>query len=171
MAILPMKKFTTLLLIGSLFTDPLWALPLKRGTQLIVCMSTSANSNRNTPVAAEVANDLTVAGETVIARGTPVVVAVNKTRAKGVGKAGYLQIGCISTTAIDGQTIMLSGGVEKEGENREGTAIGLGVGLGLTFVPLVGFFFLCLKGEKAEIPAGTTLFGVIVTDNYEIHTH
>ncbi|WP_418992618.1 hypothetical protein [Alistipes sp.] len=117
---------------------------------------------------AEVANDLIVAGETVIVRGTPVMLAVNKKKAKGVGKPGYLQLSCISTYAVDGQTILLSGGIEREGENREGTAIGLGVGLGLTFLPLGGFFFLCLKGEKAVIPAGTVLFGVTVAESYEV---
>lgn len=163
-----MRKFLTLLLIGSLFADPLSAVPLKRGIPLIVCMRTSANSNRNTPIMAEVANDLIVAGETVIVRGTPVMLAVNKKKAKGVGKPGYLQLSCISTYAVDGQTILLSGGIEREGENREGTAIGLGVGLGLTFLPLGGFFFLCLKGEKAVIPAGTVLFGVTVAESYEV---
>lgn len=74
----------------------------------------------------------------------------------------------ISTTAVDGQIISLSGGIEQDGENRQGAAIGLGVGLGLTFLPLGGFFFLCLKGEKVDIPAGTTIFGVTVTDNYDI---
>ena len=92
----------------------------------------------------------------------------NKRKAKGLGKPGYLQIGCISTTAVDGQIISLSGGIEQDGENRQGAAIGLGVGLGLTFLPLGGFFFLCLKGEKVDIPAGTTIFGVTVTDNYDI---
>lgn len=62
----------------------------------------------------------------------------------------------------------MSGGIEQDGENRQGAAIGLGVGLGLTFLPLGGFFFLCLKGEKVDIPAGTTIFGVTVTDNYDI---
>ena len=85
-----------------------------------------------------------------------------------IGTGTGLQIGCISTTAVDGQIISLSGGIEQDGENRQGAAIGLGVGLGLTFLPLGGFFFLCLKGEKVDIPAGTTIFGVTVTDNYDI---
>ena len=96
------------------------------------------------------------------------ILSVNKKKAQGLGKQGYLQIECILTTAIDGQTILLSGGIEKEGNNRQGASIGLGVGLGLTFLPLGGFFFLCLKGEKVDIPAGTTIFGVTVMDNYDI---
>lgn len=165
-----MKKIIVLILIGCLFACLSFATPVKRGTSVIVRLSTSANSNRNTPVRAEVASDLTIAGEVVITRGTPVILSVNKTKAKGLGKPGYLQIGCISTTAVDGQIISLSGGIEQDGENRQGAAIGLGVGLGLTFLPLGGFFFLCMKGEKADIPAGTTIFGVTVIDNYDIHT-
>ena len=163
-----MKKIIVLLLIGCLFANLSFAVPLKRGTPLIVRLTTSANSNRNTHIMAEVVRDVIIAGETVIIQGTPVILSTNKRKAKGVGKAGYLQIGCISTTAVDGQTILLSGGIEQDGENRQGVAIGLGVGFGLTFLPLGGFFFLCIKGEKVDIPAGTTLFGVTVIDNYDI---
>lgn len=163
-----MKKIIVLLLIGCLFAKPSFAALLKRGTHIIVRLTTSANSNRNTPIMAEVASDVIIAGETVVVQGTPVILSVNKRKAKGVGKAGYLQIGCISTTAVDGQSILLSGGIEQDGENRQGVAIGLGVGLGLTFLPLGGFFFLCIKGEKVDIPAGTTIFGVTIMDNYDI---
>ena len=163
-----MKRIVALLLIWSMSANILFAVPLRRGTSVIVRLSTSANSNRDTPIRAEVVSDLTIAGEPVITRGTPVILSVNKGKAKGLGKPGYLQIGCISTTAVDGQIISLSGGIEQDGENRQGAAIGLGVGLGLTFLPLGGFFFLCQKGEKVDIPAGTTIFGVTVTDNYDI---
>lgn len=131
-------------------------------------MTASANSNRNTPIIAEVASDVIIAGEIVIVQGTPVILSTNKRKAKGIGKAGYLQIGCISTATVDGQTILLSSGIEQDGENWRGVAIGLGVGLGLTFLPLGGFFFLCIKGEKDGIPAGTTIFGVTIMDNYDI---
>lgn len=165
-----MKKIIVLLLIGCLSVDLLFAVPLRRGTPIIVRLTTTANSNRDTPIMAEVASDVNILGETVIVQGTLVDLSINKRKAKGVGKAGYLQIGCISTTAVDGQTILLSGGIEEVGDNRQGAAIGLGVGLGLTFLPLGGFFFLCLKGEKVDFPAGTTIFGVSVTNNYDINT-
>lgn len=113
-------------------------------------------------------NDVIIAGETVIVQGTPVILSINKRKAKGVGKTSYLQIRCISTTAVDGQTILLSGNIEQDGENRQGVAIGLGVGLGLTFFTFGRFFFLCIKGEKVDIPAGTTIFGITIMDNYDI---
>lgn len=93
---------------------------MKRGTPLIARLTTSANSNRNTPIVAEVVTDVITAGETVIVQGTPVILSINKRKAKGVGKAGYLQIRCIPTTAVDGQTILLSGNIEQDGENRQG---------------------------------------------------
>lgn len=148
--------------------EQLSAIPLKRGTPIQVRLTSSANSNRDNPVTAEVACDVTDRGNVLILQGTPVNLSVNKIKAKGVGKPGYLQLGCISTTAIDGQTIRLSGTLTREGENRQGAAIGLGVGLGITLLPLGGFFFLCLKGEKAHIPDGTHIFGVIVVGNYDI---
>lgn len=117
------------------------------------------------------ANDVNVAGEAVIIRGTPVVLSVNKKRAKGVGMPGYLQVGCLSTTAADGQTIVLSGDIETEGVSRQWAATGLGVGLGLTLLPVVGFLFLCLKGEKADLPVASTILGVTVTDSYDIDCH
>ncbi len=163
-----MKKYIALLFIACLFINGLSAVPLKRGTSVSVRLSTSANSNRNTPIQAEVAADVDIAGEPVIVRGTPVILSINKIKAKGVGKPGYLQIACVSTTAVDGQTIELSGDIERTGKNNQGTAIGLGVGLGLTFLPFGGFFFLCLKGEKVDIPAGTFILGVTVVNNYEI---
>ncbi len=105
-----MKRIIALILIGSFFTNSV-AAPLKRGTSVIVRLTSTANSNRNTPIQAEVASDVTVAGEAVILRGTPVVLSVNKRKSKGVGKPGYLQIGCISTTAADGQTIIRNGSI------------------------------------------------------------
>ena len=114
-----MKRIVALLLIWSMSANILFAVPLRRGTSVIVRLSTSANSNRDTPIRAEVVSDLTIAGEPVITRGTPVILSVNKGKAKGLGKPGYLQIGCISTTAVDGQIISLSGGIEQDGENRQ----------------------------------------------------
>lgn len=163
-----MKKIGILLLIGCLLGHPSCARSLKRGTSVIVRLTTTADSNRNTPVTAAVASDVIVAGEAVIIKGTPVDLSVDKRRAKGLGKPGYLQIGCLSTTAVDGQTIALSGHIEKAGDDRQGAAIGLGIGLGLTLLPFGGFLLLCLKGEKAELPAGTTIMDVSVAGNYTI---
>ena len=61
-----MKRIVALLLIWSMSANILFAVPLRRGTSVIVRLSTSANSNRNTPIRAEVVSDLTIAGEPAI---------------------------------------------------------------------------------------------------------
>lgn len=163
-----MRKAICFLFVCCLFADWASGRPLKRGTPVLARLVTSADSNRESEIQAEVVADVVVDGEPVILQGTPIRLFVNRRRSKGVGKPGYLQIGCISTTTVDGQQILLSGTIEREGYSREGAAIGLGVGLGLTFLPIGGFFFLCLKGEKAEFPAGTPFFNVTVVQNYKI---
>ena len=76
-----MKRIVALLLIWSMSANILFAVPLRRGTSVIVRLSTSANSNRDTPIRAEVVSDLTIAGELIITRGTPVILSVNKRKA------------------------------------------------------------------------------------------
>ena len=105
---------------------------------------------------------------TLIKRGTPVQLQIEKKKAKGCGKAGYVNIKCISTTSVDGQNISLEGSMDSEGDNKKGLAIGLGVGLGLTFLPFVGFGFLAIKGEQAKIQANTIMPNVFIMNDYEI---
>ena len=61
----------------------LFAVPLRRGTSVIVRLSTSANSNRDTPIRADVVSDLTIAESPLLPAGTPVILSVNKRKAKG----------------------------------------------------------------------------------------
>lgn len=162
-----MRKALCFIWACSLFSGPVSGIPLKRGTPVLVRLTTSASSNRDSQVSAEVADDVVLGGDPVVMRGTPVQLSVNRRKSRGVGKPGYLQLGCLSTRSVDGQHILLSGTIEQEGYSRQGAAIGLGVSMGLLFTPL-GFLFLCLKGERVELPVGTTIFNVTVTDNYEI---
>ena len=108
-------------------------------------------------------------GEKVlIRRGTPVQVATTVRRARGVGKPGAIKIDCISTTAVDGQAVYLMGGLNEQGDDRKGVALGCGLGLGLTVLFPVGFFLLCIPGENVDIPANTIIQNVVVNDNYMI---
>ena len=108
-------------------------------------------------------------GETVlIRRGTPVEMSIVAKKAKGVGKGGMIDLTCISTTAVDGQSVVLLGGLNVQGDDNKGAALGCGLGLGLTFLFPFGFFFLCLKGENVEVPANTLIQNVVVNDNYII---
>ncbi len=104
----------------------------------------------------------------LIRRGTPITLTTQIQRAKGMGKAGYIKIDCISTTAVDGQTIYLLGGLNVEGDDKKGAALGCGLGLGLTFFP-VGFFCFCIQGENVSMPANTMINNVVVNDRYFVH--
>ena len=130
----------------------------------------SKNNNNNAGVTAIIERDVRdVTGEKVlIMRGTPVQIAANVTRAKGMGKAGAIDLACLSTTAVDGQTISLLGGLNLQGDSNKGAALGCGLGLGLTLLPGVGFFFFCIQGENVEVPADTILQNIVVNDNYTI---
>lgn len=110
-----------------------------------------------------------ISGEKVlIRRGTPVQLSTKVVKAKGVGKAGAIKIDCISTTAVDGQPVSLLGGLNLQGDDRKGVALGCGLGLGLTILCPVGFFFLCIQGENVEVPANTMIQNVVVNDNYMV---
>ena len=110
-----------------------------------------------------------ISGEKVfIRRGTPVQLSTTVVKAKGIGKAGSIKIDCISTTSVDGQVISLLGGMNVQGDDRKGAALGCGLGLGLTILCPVGLFFLCIQGENVEVPANTMIQNVGVNDNYMI---
>lgn len=143
--------------------------PLDRGTTLSVRITSQITSKSKGTPTAIVENDVkNRQGDLLIKRGTPVLLQIDREKAKGCGKGGYLNIRCISTTAVDGQTVTLDGSLNDEGSDKKGLAIGLGVGLGLTFLPFVGFAFLALKGEQAKIEANTIVPNVYVTNDYNI---
>lgn len=126
------------------------------------------SKTQSMPSAIVDANITDAEGNILIKRGTPVQLSVEAQRARGVGKAGYLIIRCLSTTAVDGQTIFLAGGLSAYGNEREELAIGLGVGAGIVVFPF-GLFCLCIKGEEAHIPSNTILTNVVIDDSYTIN--
>lgn len=145
---------------------------LKKGTNVFLELTTEANSNNKNEIMAVVGLDVNdeKTGETLITKGTPVILMVERKKSRGIGNAGWLQIKPISTTAIDGHQILLDGVFSKEGEQRRGVALGLGIGLGLTYLPGFGFFFLMLKGEKIALPQGSMLYDIYVKENYMINS-
>ena len=107
-------------------------------------------------------------GRVLIKRGTPVQLQIDRQKARGVGKPGSVTVKCVSTNAVDGQSILLEGSVIGEGNDKKGLSIGLGVGLGLTFLPGVGFAFLAIKGEQAVIENNTIIPTVFVMNDYSV---
>lgn len=165
------KGFTLLMACAMLNLSVFAATPLERGKGLSVRITSAIDSKhlKNSTTAAIVDNDVKSQNGTVlIKRGTPVELQLNGKKAKGCGKAGYIEVACVSTTATDGQTIMLNGNVNAEGDSKKGLAMGLGLGLGLTFLFPIGFALLAIKGKNATIPANTVIPNVFVASDYTI---
>ena len=133
----------------------------------ILSSVSSDNRLQSLPMAIVDSNITDSEGNVLISRGTNVVINTEVTRRKGVGKPGYIKIDCLTTTAVDGQTIYLMGGTSACGRDREALAIGLGVGAGIVAFPW-GLFCLCIKGEEAYLPGNSVLSNVVVDDNYEV---
>ncbi len=166
-----MKKIICILTIICTFTAEAQPIKINNGQSISIRTTKSVSSRTKNPdVTAIVERDVKdISGEKIlIRRGTPIELTVKTQKAKGVGKAGSIDISFLSTTAVDGQKISLLGGINSEGKNREGAALGCGLGLGLTILCPVGFFFLCIKGENVEIPAHTIIQNVTINDNYLI---
>ena len=144
-----------------------WKLP--NGKPVCVRVTeTVDDNNRQSSVHAIVDRDVKdpATDNILIRRGTPVQISSDTRKAKGVGKPGHIRLQCLSTQAVDGQTIALQGSFSIEGESRKGLALGLGIGLGLWVWPAL--FCLCIKGEAARLPADVLIPNVVVGDDYEI---
>lgn len=79
------------------------------------------------------------------------VIEVKK--ARGWGRRGDLTVRVESTTAVDGQEVLVSAVQRREGEGKGGTATAVGVGAGLLCLPAALFGF-AVKGEQGRIPIG-----------------
>lgn len=82
------------------------------------------------------------------------------TSAKGLGKAGSVEIAIDTVPTVDGQNALIRGGtLYNEGEDKETQALLLGL--------LVCVLFLTTKGKNATVPAGTSVEAVVAA-NIEI---
>jgi hypothetical protein len=110
-------------------------------------------------VRAQVWRDVVLGGNLLIAAGTPVIAKVDHVkRRKIAGVKGSMSIGAYETESIDGQTIQLSGGYNKEGKSRMALSITLGV---LFILPIL------IPGKAAELPAGT-VFDAYVDNSWDV---
>ena len=164
------KLLTSLLALATLNLSVFAATPLTRGTMLTVRTAQDIRLKTASSATAYVDIDVKGAdGKVLVKRGTPVVLDIKGEKARGMGCGGSMSVTCLSTTAVDGQTIALMGGQSAEGGSKRGLALGLGVGLGLTFLPFVGFAFFAIKGENAVLPQGTIIPNVMVQNDYTIN--
>lgn len=111
-------------------------------------------------VRSKVWRDVVVGGSVVIAAGTPVISRVDDVSGRSIaGIKGKITIGAYETESVDGQTIQLSGGYNKEGKGRMALSI---VGA-VIFLPLI-----FIPGSAAEMPAGS-VFDAYVDRSWQIN--
>jgi hypothetical protein len=106
----------------------------------------------------KVRSDVKVGDVVVIPAGSIAKGQVTKaTPPKGLGKQGFLEVQIRSVTAVDGQNVNLaSGTISKEGEDKAGLAIILGI--------FICILFLMIKGKSAEIAPGYQVEAVVASN-------
>lgn len=98
-------------------------------------------------------------GNILIKSGTPVTAEITFAKSKGmIGKSGEITVNDFHTTAVDGTYIPLSGSVSARPDDK----MTLSIVLSVLICPL----FLLMKGEDAQVPAGTTKTAYTVSDVY-----
>ena len=126
---------------------------LEAGTRIYLTLDENVSSARGggdvgTIVRCRVWRDVESRGVVVIKAGAPATCRVDKvSRRNMAGTEGKVSVGGVETHAVDGQTVMLSGGYNKEGSGHK--AVVWTVGL-LLFWPA-----LFVPGGNAELPPGT----------------
>ena len=127
------------------------AVVLKAGTVIpleTMNLIKSDNATVGRTIDLRVTRDIEVDGQTVIPAGSIAKGQITRSqKAKGLGKAGFLEIQIKSVTAVDGQEVYLAGGnVSEEGDDKATLAIVLGI--------FICILFLFMKGKNAEIAPG-----------------
>ena len=161
-----MKKLLLLAFLLSSFMSSSAQSTLKSGSVITLRFVEEVKSNSNAANVV-VANDVKVDDKIIVSAGTPVQTQVTATKRRSCGIAGVLNVAFISTRATDGTLITLIGGsISREGKNKKGLAIGLGVGLGVFAWPFLAC--LAVKGGEAVIPEGTLTTNVLTANEVTI---
>ena len=162
-------KLLAFFFVSALFVSNLSAQSvLKAGTQVPVKLTLDASSKGKEPPTAIVAEDvLTSDGVLAIKKGTSVEVFYYAENARPLGEPGKLTLGFETTRTVNNMRIPLEcNNTVRNGKERQGLAIGLGVGGGCLITPL--FLCLLIKGTNACIPANTVFSDVYVRENVVI---
>ena len=161
-----MKKLLLLAFLLSSFMSSSAQSTLKSGSVITLRFVEEVKSNSNAANVV-VANDVKVDDKIIVSAGTPVQTQVTATKRRSCGIAGVLNVAFISTRATDGTLITLIGGsISREGKNKKGLAIGLGVGLGVLAWSLLSC--LVIRGGEAVIPEGTLTTNVLTANEVTI---
>lgn len=135
---------------------------LNAGARAYLTLDENVSSARGgddvgTIVRCRVWRDVEDRGVVFIKAGTPATCRVDKvSRRNMAGTEGKVSVGGVETRAIDGQTVMLSGGYNKEGSGHKVVVWTVGL---LLFWPA-----LFVPGGNAELPPGTVFDVSTVND-------
>ena len=161
------KRFLAVLLCPLLAGHPAFAewITLPAGTVVYgeiqeEVTSRAKETSEGDMVPAVVWRDVSLKGEVVIEKGTPIVLEVSKVKkANFAGVKGQLELRAFSTTAVEGTLVPLVGGYDKSGRGKKALAISLAA---IVFVPLI-----LIKGKQAVLEPGT-IFDAQVQGNTDI---
>jgi hypothetical protein len=140
--------FGSLMPISAQKTDILTA-----GTIVPIIFTHTVCSDGNDQIRAFVGRDIIGdSGRIVIKGGETVNITINKEPAGAWGRPGRIEVIANSVIASDGQEVILNGSDFVEGRNKKTAAILFSAGMGLSLLPVLGFFagFL-IKGEEVCI--------------------
>jgi hypothetical protein len=138
---------------------------LPAGSKVFLTLDEGVTSKRGESEVGQVVRcrvwrDVDTGGMPFIKAGTPATCKIDKVKRRNMGgMEGKISIAGIDTTSVDGQSVMLSGGYNKEGSGRK--AVVWTVGL-LLLWPV-----LFVPGGTAELPPGT-IFDTYTASNLRI---
>lgn len=99
---------------------------------------------------ARVWENIVIDGQTIIEKGSPTILKVSYVKkAKLLGKNGKIKLKAISTIAIDGKEISLTGGYHEKGKSKASFVIPLAI--------LVAWPLLFIRGKNAVLEKGALI--------------
>ena len=135
---------------------------LPAGTRMYLSLDETVSSARGgddvgTVVRCRVWRDVENAGVVFIKAGTPATCRVEKVSRRNIGGfEGKVAVSGVETRSVDGQTVMLAGGYNKDGDGHKAVVLTVGI---LLFWPA-----LFVPGGNAELPPGTVMDVSTVND-------
>lgn len=141
---------------------------LKRTTTIPVRVNDEINSQKSENIGFVVARDIRdTNNNVVIAERSPVIADVKLKKRKSIGKSGKIKVDLKSVETINGDVIELVGKLKVEPEDQKGKVLGVGLGVGLTILPIM-LLYLIKRGNEAVTNSGTIINAQPVMD-YEIN--
>lgn len=142
---------------------------LQLGTRVFIEISYNVSNDDIGDISATIADNVyDSSGKNIlIKQGTQVLLNAVFDKRRAIGKPGQIQITGGTTSSIDGKTIFLTGNHLVIGKDKQTLSLLLTI-LGFFCCSIFCLFFLMIKGDDAEIPAGTILSDFFIGNNYTV---